>query len=411
MYGRHLQKLKKPAVAMVPRRALKRLPRPDPMTDKNKRPIIVIKKKVAHAGHHGGAWKVAYADFVTAMMALFIVLWLTSSGEKVRKSIAGYFNDPSGKTSTPGSDRAGGDSIPLNKENISDLKERLQSQIAKRPDLKALADDIEIAITPEGMRIELIEKKDGTFFESGSAVVNATGKELLTLLAKELGGVPNRISTEGHTDAQPYSDQTKYDNWELSTDRANSARRVMQSTGLHLGQVSQVRGFADQQLRVPGNPLDPSNRRISVIVHYLEIVPPAELDVKSGGGEQAGADKAVAGAKAETPTGSTKPRADAKSPTHSADQQEGKGTPGITPKAGATVAAIGSQPVAPGASTAKPTVIHALLNRLPAVKMPELPSATQRSAMFSRVTSVFSRKRTAPAATPPPTTAPPVSKP
>ena len=388
------------------RRALKPRQPPKPMTDKSKRPIIVIKKKVAHAGHHGGAWKVAYADFVTAMMALFIVLWLTSSGEKVRKSIAGYFNDPSGKASSPGSDRSGGDSVPLNKENISDLKERLQSQIAKRPDLKALADEIEIAITPEGMRIELIEKKDGTFFESGSAVVNATGKELLSLLAKELGGVPNRISTEGHTDSQPYNDQTKYDNWELSTDRANSARRVMQATGLHLGQVSQVRGFADQQLRVPSNPLDPSNRRISVIVHYLDIVPPAELDVKSGGGEKTGADKAVA--KAETPAGAPKV-GDAKTLPQPATGtgktlssapgsiQAGAAAPGpgITP-----AGAVGTVP------GAKPTAIHALLNKLPA--MPAMPSMAKPQAMFGRLTGIFAKKAPSTSDKPasPPTEAP-----
>ena len=268
-------------------RAQKPQPQPKPMTDNSKRPIIVIKKKAAHAGHHGGAWKVAYADFVTAMMALFIVLWLTSSGEKVRKSIAGYFNDPNGTGKELGTDRNGGEGTPLDKENISHLKEQLQKEIAKRPDLKPMADQIQIAITPEGMRIELIESKDGTFFETGSAVLNATGRELLQLLAKELGGVPNRVSTEGHTDASPYADATKYDNWELSTDRANAARRVMQATGLHPGQVSQVRGFADQRLRVPSNPFDPSNRRISVIVHYLESAPPAELDVKSGGGKDA----------------------------------------------------------------------------------------------------------------------------
>ncbi len=366
------------------------------MTDKSKRPIIIIKKKVAHAGHHGGAWKVAYADFVTAMMALFIVLWLTSSGEKVRKSIAGYFNDPSGKASTPGSDRAGGDSVPLNKENISDLKERLQSQIAKRPDLKALADEIEIAITPEGMRIELIEKKDGTFFESGSAVVNTTGKELLSLLAKELGGVPNRISTEGHTDSQPYSDQTKYDNWELSTDRANSARRVMQATGLHLGQVSQVRGFADQQLRVPGNPLDPSNRRISVIVHYLEVVPPAELDVKSGGGEKEGADKAVANAKAETPAGASKVPSEARASVATV-KDAAVHTPGSSPEApvaGSATAAAGSKTGTPGTDKplpgAKPTAIHALLNKLPA--MPVMPSMAKPQAMLGKLTGMFAKK-------------------
>ena len=365
------------------------------MADKSKRPIIVIKKKVAHAGHHGGAWKVAYADFVTAMMALFIVLWLTSSGEKVRKSIAGYFNDPNGKASTPGSDRSGGDSVPLSKENISDLKERLQAQIAKRPDLKALADDIEIAITPEGMRIELIEKKDGTFFESGSAVVNATGRELLALLAKELGGVPNRVSTEGHTDSQPYNDQTKYDNWELSTDRANSARRVMQATGLHLGQVSQVRGFADQQLRVPSNPLDPSNRRISVIVHYLDSAPAAELDVKSGGGEKEGADKAVAGVKVETPAGAPKLTADARSLPQPGQDGAVK-TPGSSPKSSqpgntaipdVKTALAGIKPPPPGA---KPTAIHALLNKLPA--MPAMPSMAKPQAILGKLTGMFSKK-------------------
>jgi len=241
----------------------------------DKRPIIIIKKKAAHAGHHGGAWKVAYADFVTAMMALFIVLWLTSSGEKVRKSIAGYFNDPLGKSGTPSSGLNGeAENLPLSKDNIKDLKDRLAKQIAQRPDLKALSDQIQIAITPEGMRIELIEAKNGGFFERGSAVLNDRGRELLQLLAKELGTVPNRVSMEGHTDAQPYTETTKYDNWELSVDRANAARRLMQATGLYPGQVSQVRGFADQQLRVPANPLDPSNRRVTVIVQWMDAGPP-----------------------------------------------------------------------------------------------------------------------------------------
>jgi chemotaxis protein MotB len=352
------------------------------MTANAKRPIIVIKKKVAHAGHHGGAWKVAYADFVTAMMALFIVLWLTSSGEKVRKSIAGYFNDPTGKTTMIGTDRDGGESIPLNKENIADLKERLQQQIAKRPDLKALADEIQIAITPEGMRIELIESKDGTFFQTGSAVLNATGKELLELLAKELGGVPNRISTEGHTDASPYADATKYDNWELSTDRANAARRVMQATGLHPGQVSQVRGFADQRLRVPSNPFDPSNRRISVIVHYLESAPPAELDVKSGGGKgaveksTAAVGKAIAGPVKVGGAGASAPAVPAVQ------------APAEASKAAATVSL--PTPVIP-----KPSAVHALLNKLPA--MPKMPSL-QKPAFVSKITNMFSSKSKTPPA-------------
>ncbi len=236
----------------------------------DKRPIIIIKKKINHGGHHGGAWKVAYADFVTAMMALFIVLWLTSSGEKVKKSIAGYFNDPTGSTKEIGTDKSGdGDSVPLDKKDISELKDRLERQIAQQPNLKKLENQVDIIITPEGMRIELMESKNGTFFLSGDAGLNEIGRELMTLLAKELGTVPNRVSIEGHTDARAYAAGTKYDNWELSTDRANDARRLMQAQGLHTGQLAQVRGFADQNLRVPGDPMDPSNRRISVIVHYL----------------------------------------------------------------------------------------------------------------------------------------------
>ena len=239
----------------------------------DKRPIIIIKKKVNHAGHHGGAWKVAYADFVTAMMALFIVLWLTSSGEKVKKSIASYFNDPAGTVKELGTGQDGtGDSIPLDKKGISELKEKMERQIASRPDLSKLHNQVDIIITPEGMRVELMESKDGTFFQTGKSNLNPLGKEMLGLLAKELSTAPNRVSIEGHTDAQPYGVDSRYDNWELSTDRANAARRLMQSTGLQPNQLAQVRGFADQQLRLPANPLDPSNRRISVIVHYAGFI-------------------------------------------------------------------------------------------------------------------------------------------
>ncbi len=239
------------------------------------RPIIVIKKKAAHAAYHGGAWKVAYADFVTAMMALFIVLWLMSANEKVKQAVAGYFSDPHGRSTQIGTDRAGAaEALPITKENLQDLKRQIEKQIAQRPDLNALNKQIEITITPEGLRIELLEAKDGTFFNSGSAKLNGRGDEMLMLLARELGGVPNRISIEGHTDAQRYADESSYGNWELSSDRANAARRLMQRTGLHSAQISQVRGFADQQLRIPANPLDPSNRRISVIVHFTDPVLP-----------------------------------------------------------------------------------------------------------------------------------------
>jgi chemotaxis protein MotB len=267
----------------------------------DKRPIIIIKKVSGHGGHHGGAWKVAYADFVTAMMALFIVLWLTSSGEKVKKSIASYFNDPQGTAKEVGTGKDGtGDSIPLDKKGISELKEKMERQIASRPDLKKLHNQVDIIITPEGMRIELMESKNGTFFESGSAVVNSLGKELLALLAQELSTAPNRVSIEGHTDAQQYQGTAKkYDNWDLSTDRANAARRVMQASGLQPGQLAQVRGFADQQLRVPSDPMDPSNRRVSVIVHFLgftQTAPGAKPGIQLPGPDKAGNLKVAADA-------------------------------------------------------------------------------------------------------------------
>ena len=127
-----------------------------------------------------------------------------------------------------------------------------------------------IKVTPESLRIELLESAAGTFFDLGNAIPNENGKELLNLLADQLGKLPNKISIEGHTDSKPFSGKRNYGNWELSTDRANSARRLMQQEGLGEKQVAQVRGFADQLLRKPNNPLDPSNRRISLIVQYTD---------------------------------------------------------------------------------------------------------------------------------------------
>ncbi|MGH9588056.1 MAG: flagellar motor protein MotB [Acidobacteriaceae bacterium] len=242
--------------------------------------IILVKKAKGHAGHHGGAWKVAYADFVTAMMALFIVLWLMNTNASVRKAVAGYFNDPMGRSTLTGTNRSGsGDNLPVTKDNIKSLKERLQKSIGQLNDLKALSNQIEITVTPEGLRIELLETKDGSFFDTGSAVLNGRGREILRVLAQQLATVPNRISIEGHTDARPYAGKAFYSNWELSTDRANAARRLMQESGLRPNQVSQVRGYAAEKLRVPSNPLDPSNRRISLIVQYLDAAPPPEQKV------------------------------------------------------------------------------------------------------------------------------------
>jgi chemotaxis protein MotB len=237
-------------------------------TSAKAQPIIVIKKKGGHGGHHGGAWKVAYADFVTAMMSLFIVLWLMGSSEKVKKAVAGYFNDPKGTGQLLGTTMTGtGETISAaTSDQLQQLKERLEAEIKAKKELEKLSKQIEITITPEGLRIELLEDKNGTFYESGSAQLSTRGQELLNLLATELKTLPNNLLIEGHTDATKYSTDANYSNWELSADRANSARRLLQQGGVREDQVTQVRGYADQFLRVKGNPYDPSNRRISILV-------------------------------------------------------------------------------------------------------------------------------------------------
>ena len=231
------------------------------------RPII-IKKKVVHGGHHGGAWKVAYADFVTAMMALFIVLWLLSASKPVREAVAGYFKDPAGTADKIGSNRDGqGGPMVMGEDEMTKLKKELEKAIQGMPNFDALKNQIEITITAEGLRIELLETDKGTFFDLGNQEPNANGRELLGLLAHELGKLPHNVSIEGHTDSKPYAAGNRnYGNWELSADRANAARRLMLDKGLKPEQVSQVRGYADRMLRKPKDPLDPSNRRISVIV-------------------------------------------------------------------------------------------------------------------------------------------------
>src|SRR5271169_4876958 len=169
-----------------------------------KAPIIVIKKKGGHGGHHGGAWKVAYADFVTAMMALFIVLWLLNSSKQVQEAVGGYFKDPTGTAKKVGSNMVGsGENFALTKDNMPKLKEQLQQAIRQMKDFEKLKSHIEMTVTSEGLRIELTESASGTFFKSGRPELNGDGKELLVTLAQELGKLPNKLSIEGHTDAKP----------------------------------------------------------------------------------------------------------------------------------------------------------------------------------------------------------------
>ena len=233
---------------------------------------IIIKKKGSHGGHHGGAWKVAYADFVTAMMALFIVLWLMNSSKPVQEAVGGYFRDPNGVAQKKGTALGGaGEAAPVvKKEDMAKLKEDLLKAMARLQDFEKLKKQIEMTVTPEGLKIELMEDPNGTFFENGKAQPTPILQKLLKVLSVEVGKLPNPVSIEGHTDSKPFSDSQTYGNWELSTDRANAARRIMQNSGLGPHQIVQVRGYADQNLRNPLRPEDASNRRVTFIIQYVQ---------------------------------------------------------------------------------------------------------------------------------------------
>ncbi|HEY1159860.1 MAG TPA: flagellar motor protein MotB [Terracidiphilus sp.] len=314
-------------------------------------PIIVIKKKGGHGGHHGGAWKVAYADFVTAMMSLFIVLWLMGSSEKVKKAVAGYFNDPKGTANLLGTTMSGDGVAVTTKtsDNMKKLKEKLEEEIKAKKELEKLSKQIEITITSEGLRIELIEGKDGTFYEIGSPRLSSSGQELLALLAAELKTLPNSLLIEGHTDATPYSKDNSYSNWDLSADRANSARRLLQQDGVRTDQVTQVRGYADQMLRVKNNPTDPSNRRVSILVKNDNDQVPSVT-----------ADKIVDGTTSLTE--STKPTAPA---AGAAKPQGAPPAGGSAPSPSAQAAAPSTPPAKPAAGT--PAARSGLMDKLKAL--------------------------------------------
>jgi chemotaxis protein MotB len=254
--------------------------------------IIVKKKKVVHAAQHSGAWKVAYADFVTAMMALFIVLWLLSSSEQVQKAVGGYFTDPKGHGKEVGNGLrgAGSESLPVHKDDMKKLKEKLDQAVKDVSSPEKIRDHIVITVTGEGLRIEMIEDENGIFFESGSPAPTKYGKELLQTLAEEIGKLPNKVTIEGHTDSKTFSSAAGYSNWELSADRANAARRWMQEHGMAADQVKQIRGYADQSLRDPLHPDSPSNRRVTLIIQYQKVTPEPEPAEGSPPGSKSVAD-------------------------------------------------------------------------------------------------------------------------
>ena len=241
-------------------------------------PIIIIRKKVqGHGGHHGGAWKVAYADFVTAMLSLFIVLWLLSSSETVKKAVGGYFSDPTGQGKDVGNGLkgAGSESLAVGKDDMSHLKDKLEQAIRSSAPFQKINEHVVFTVTGEGLRVELLEGEFSTFFETGNSKPTEFGKDLLRKLAEEIGKLPNKVVMEGHTDSRLFHGDGDYSNWELSTDRANAARRWMQESGMGGDQVTQVRGYADQSLRDPAHPSDGSNRRVTLVIQYQQAKPEA----------------------------------------------------------------------------------------------------------------------------------------
>ena len=248
--------------------------------------VIIVKKikKAAH-GHHGGSWKVAYADFVTAMMAFFMVMWILGMDVETKKAVEGYFSSPVGfkKGYSSGSSPLASGSSPaaVKRESIQmalrqvqekrflAVQEHLRSRIDSMALVGKLRAKVEVTVSRAGLRIELIEDEHGdTFFPISSAVMTEQGHLALNAIAQDLVNLENPVVIEGHTDAARYA-SASYTNWELSADRANAARRILETYGLKTDRIIEVTGLADKQLRYPTEPLNPSNRRISILLPFL----------------------------------------------------------------------------------------------------------------------------------------------
>ncbi len=251
----------------------------------DKAPVIIVKKHGAHEGHHGGAWKVAYADFVTAMMAFFLVMWLVNQSEKVKEGVGGYFRDPVGFADKAGSSVLEGSSGAINppksaketedfrktqekvvREKLQAKAEELTRALQGDNGLGELSKFVEVQVTDEGLRIQLTEGGDSTFFELGSAQLSSGGIHAVSMIASHIGPLGYKVALEGHTDSKQYANRSSYSNWELSADRANAARRILEQNGVDPSKINEVRGFADTHPRFLNKPEDPANRRIAIVV-------------------------------------------------------------------------------------------------------------------------------------------------
>jgi len=246
---------------------------------------IIVKKIKKGGGHHGGAWKVAYADFVTAMMAFFLLLWLLSqTSEEQKASLSQYFKsfsifsqggtsitiqDGSGTGAAKSQDMEMMDPLtpPAEETEMSaeDFKEKFRQVVEEK--LSAMQDQVIVDLFEGGVRIQMVDIEGSAMFPLGKAEPTDKARQILKVVAEQIKELPNRIAIEGHTDATPYS-TSKITNWELSTDRASAARRQLESYGIPPGRVARVVGYADNELLVADNPRDPRNRRISVILLF-----------------------------------------------------------------------------------------------------------------------------------------------
>lgn len=288
------------------------------MANENIRPIVVKRVKKVAGGHHGGAWKIAYADFVTAMMAFFLLMWLLGSTAKGDlNGIAEYFQNPIKVGMSGGSGAGDSSSVitgggrdltskdgqvkkstgtikkkmdesallsELEKQDaarLKVLKKRLAAAIEANPLLRQFKKQLLIDITTEGLRIQIVDEQNRPMFELAKAELQPYTKEILQAVAKVLNEVPNKISLSGHTDATPYSSgEKRYSNWELSADRANASRRELILGGLDSDKIVRVVGLASAVLFDTNDPLNPINRRISIIVMNKRA---AEAAAKDGG--------------------------------------------------------------------------------------------------------------------------------
>ncbi|MCC6706328.1 MAG: flagellar motor protein MotB [Gammaproteobacteria bacterium] len=383
-------------------------------------PIIIKKIKKGGHGHHGGAWKVAFADFVTAMMAFFMLMWLMSSTTvEERAAISSYFNDPLATTGYSGNGAGnpalnGGEGIlsgrgenpftsqstnkdntttngpaeeedadKLDKARMIKMMDELKAVVDAGKGLKDYADQVLFDITPEGLRIQIVDKENRAMFDQGSAHLKSYTADILHEIVKVISEAPNRVSISGHTDATPYAYDGDYGNWELSADRANAARRELLNGGLPEDKVGRVVGLGSSDLLDPSQPQAPINRRISIVVLRGDFGKAVSMDGAESDGSangdaaaasgdaaapaveapQEAGDAAPADAKAAAPAAETAPAAPA------ATAEPARKSTGVAPSVGAAAADAVAAAAALSAPAAKATAAKAAPVKVAAAKV------------------------------------------